>query len=333
MTSSLPVLEKSLKNTHESLKRTIEESNLSTDEDFRVTQRIIEQDLAAIFKKDQEVQAKFTDGKANYIQVQLELREAKHNIEILKKALDKERQRVKELEESFEEREKQKLKDQKREFEAIIERNLQFIDQLVKDKKELNDQCTQLAEKFKELEETFSKQVLDLKEKHSRELKNSKEQWAAAEKLRKEKWVQEKTSEIKEITIRGLEPEIDRIMNKNKQEVKQMQQKHQEELIALREQLFQEYEEKMKAYKEKLARENEFELQRERDAAKQRWQEALGDLERKNFEEQERIRKNYERQFEYLQEQRNKDLERAEERIQRLKEDHKREIERLKEEK
>lgn len=289
--------------------------------------------MAAIFKKDQEVQAKFTDGKANYIQVQLELREAKHNIEILKKALDKERQRVKELEESFEEREKQKLKDQKREFEAIIERNLQFIDQLVKDKKELNDQCTQLAEKFKELEETFSKQVLDLKEKHSRELKNSKEQWAAAEKLRKEKWVQEKTSEIKEITIRGLEPEIDRIMNKNKQEVKQMQQKHQEELIALREQLFQEYEEKMKAYKEKLARENEFELQRERDAAKQRWQEALGDLERKNFEEQERIRKNYERQFEYLQEQRNKDLERAEERIQRLKEDHKREIERLKEEK
>ena len=39
----------------------------------------------------------------------------------------------------------------------------------------------------------------------------------AAEKLRREKWVEAKQKEIKELTVKGLEPEIARLIARHKQ--------------------------------------------------------------------------------------------------------------------
>ena len=49
---------------------------------------------------------------------------------------------------------------------------------------------------------------LKREEAYGRELKRQKEMWGQAEKARREQWVADKTKEIKEATVRGLEPNI-----------------------------------------------------------------------------------------------------------------------------
>lgn len=54
------------------------------------------------------------------------------------------------------------------------------------------------------------------------EIRKLKDMQAAAEKLRREKWIEEKTKKIKEMTVKGLEPEIQRLIAKHKEEVRKM---------------------------------------------------------------------------------------------------------------
>ena len=53
-------------------------------------------------------------------------------------------------------------------------------------------------------------------------MKKQKEVLEAAEKLRREKWIQEKTEQIKEMTVKGLEPDIQRLIAKHKAEIKKL---------------------------------------------------------------------------------------------------------------
>jgi hypothetical protein len=47
-----------------------------------------------------------------------------------------------------------------------------------------------------------------VKDEHARELKASKDSWATMEKERRDKWEKKKEGEIRERTIKGMEPEI-----------------------------------------------------------------------------------------------------------------------------
>lgn len=51
-----------------------------------------------------------------------------------------------------------------------------------------------------------------MEEQHNRELKNQKDMWHAAEKIKRDKWITDKTKSIKDQTIKGLEPEIQRML-------------------------------------------------------------------------------------------------------------------------
>ena len=52
------------------------------------------------------------------------------------------------------------------------------------------------------------------------ELKKNRDAWVAAEKVRKEKWERDKVQEIRAQTVKGLEPEIQRIVERNKDELR-----------------------------------------------------------------------------------------------------------------
>jgi hypothetical protein len=47
---------------------------------------------------------------------------------------------------------------------------------------------------------------------------------AVSEKIRRDTWMQEKSREIKEMTVKGLQPEIERLLTKHKKELQRMEE-------------------------------------------------------------------------------------------------------------
>ena len=62
--------------------------------------------------------------------------------------------------------------------------------------------------------------------RHATELAKQKQVAAAADKLRRERWRAEETQRIKEVTVKGLEPEIQRIIAKGKAEIQKLKALH-----------------------------------------------------------------------------------------------------------
>ena len=77
-------------------------------------------------------------------------------------------------------------------------------------------------EQLKKMETKFAQKTEEMKKGHAVEMQKAKELFQAAEKMRREKWVEEKTKKIKEITVRGLEPEIQKLIARHKAEVKKV---------------------------------------------------------------------------------------------------------------
>ena len=282
--------------------------------------------------KENEGASNLVQSHAVYQRMKTELDEANKTIENLRKQLEKEKIRNKELEIIYEHREEKKLKEQKDELEGIIDRHLKFIDQLVNDKKELSDRCEALMNDLSEIDVKHQKVIAEIKEKNMKELKNCKDAWFAAEKQKKEKWIAEKTAEIKEMTIKGLEPEIERMLSKSKQEVKKLEEKHKQELSELRDELFQEYETKLKLYKEKLLKENDEALLREREFMNNRLKEQYDNLERKYSDDRMQLKRNHDQQIEFLETEKRAETERHMAKLKALQEEHLAELRRVREE-
>jgi 5-azacytidine-induced protein 1 len=93
---------------------------------------------------------------------------------------------------------------------------------LLADKDSLSAKCTSLANEVQGLEARNEAAIAALKDGFVAELKRQKEAWAAAEKIKRESWAEEKTREVKELTIKGLEPEIQRLMAKHKGDMRKV---------------------------------------------------------------------------------------------------------------
>ena len=273
-----------------------------------------------------------SESRSSMLTNKIELEEANKTIESLKKIIEREKAKNRELESQFEQREEKKLKEQKEELEETIQRHLSFIDQLVNDKRELGDQCEKLMGELAEQEGKHNRQMADIKEKYQREIKGGKDLWMAAEKVKRDKWIQEKTSEIKEMTIKGLEPELERIMTRSKQDIKKIEDKHQKELAEVREELYADYEIKLRQYKEKLLRDNDDALAREREYLSAKTKEQYDRIEDKYLEDRERVKKNYETQIDNVENERKREKEAFDEKIKSLQDENLKEIRRIKEE-
>jgi 5-azacytidine-induced protein 1 len=96
-----------------------------------------------------------------------------------------------------------------------------------------------------------------------------------------------KRKKNKELTVRGLEPEIQKLIGKHKAELAKMKTIHEAELLAAGERAAQRYVRMTEDLRDQLEREKESAIARERDLAREKYEKGLRD-EEKSFVEQRR---------------------------------------------
>ncbi len=178
-----------------------------------------------------------------------------------------------------------RLEKQKAEFETALERQLNFIGQLVKDKQEMTELCEQVKARAKVEEAKWAKKLTELDKKQKHEMKRNKEAWTAAEKLRREKWEKEKLQDIKQMTTKALEPQLAAMVQNYKQQLQELETsltaKHREEKARMS----ADYEARLDELKAQVRSSMEQAVQRERTAGEGRVESQCEDI-RKLYEEQ-----------------------------------------------
>ncbi|CAK7289977.1 Centrosomal protein of 131 kDa [Vulpes lagopus] len=207
------------------------------------------------------------------MRLKLEVEEKKQAVGLLQRALVQQRdltiRRVKETEKEL----GRQLRQQRDHYEATIQRHLSFIDQLIEDKKALAERCEAVVAELKQRDQRRKDREAQVQEQHELEIKKLKELMSATEKVRREKWINEKTRKIKEITVRGLEPEIQKLIARHKQEVKKLKSLHEAELLQADARAAQRCARQVEELREQLEREKEALGQQERERAQQRFEQ------------------------------------------------------------
>ncbi|KAM8729300.1 centrosomal protein of 131 kDa isoform 1-T1 [Acanthopagrus schlegelii] len=233
----------------------------------------------------EQVSATAAEVTSSMMRIKLELEEKKRTVNMLQTALAQQREltmrHVKETEKEL----NRNFQLQKEQYEATIQRHLTFIDQLINDKKALSERCEGVVGELKQVDQKYTKKIAQMQEQHEmvwqilgplcEEIKKLKELMSATEKIRREKWIDEKTKKIKEITVKGLEPEIQKLISKHKQELKKLRTLHEAELLQADDRAAQRYVRQCEELRQQLEREKEEQCQRERELAKQRYEKQL----------------------------------------------------------
>ncbi|KAK9731361.1 hypothetical protein QE152_g13702 [Popillia japonica] len=221
------------------------------------------------------------------IDLNLRLKDKSSSIKLLQDELSAARDQVLNLTKQSEDITKQKMKVQKDEHEAIVKRHQKFIDQLINDKKTLNQQCESLIAEIKMLEDRYNSNMKALEHKHQVELKKVKEMHMAGEKIRRERWIDTKTQKIKELTVKSLEPELQSMTLRHQQEITDLRALHTKELEDLELKAARKTQQQCEALRQQLTEEREKALAHEREIVRQRY-EKLVETEEKGYQEQRR---------------------------------------------
>uniref|UniRef100_A0A1A7W7T6 5-azacytidine induced 1 n=1 Tax=Iconisemion striatum TaxID=60296 RepID=A0A1A7W7T6_9TELE len=233
----------------------------------------------------EQASATAAEVSGSMMRLKLELEEKKRTISMLQAALAQQKdlmaRHLKETEKEL----SNNFQLQKEQYEAAIQRHLTFIDQLINDKKALSERCEGVVTELKQVDQKYTKKIVQMQQQHEmvwqilgplcEEIKKLKDLMSATEKIRREKWIDEKTKKIKDITIKGLEPEIQKLISKHKQELKKLRTLHEAELLQADERAAQRYVHQSEELRQQLEKEKEEQCQRERDLAKQRYEKQL----------------------------------------------------------
>ncbi|XP_058829093.1 centrosomal protein of 131 kDa [Topomyia yanbarensis] len=190
-----------------------------------------------------------------------------------------------------------KLKEQKKHYEDIIGRHQEFIDQLIKDKSGLCEKVTQLTRRIESQNQIWEHRL-------KTELERAKDTALAAEKIRREKWVRENTKKIKELTVKGLELEINKMTATHQKDVAELKRQHKDEMMCAISELKLQYEQKEADIRQSLQKDRDAFIERERQSLLERFDKQVSE-ERSIFEQQ---RQHLLNEFEIEKERNLKDL-------------------------
>mmetsp|Transcript_11985 Transcript_11985/g.21211 ORF Transcript_11985/g.21211 Transcript_11985/m.21211 type:complete len:937 (+) Transcript_11985:67-2877(+) len=217
--------------------------------------------------------------------LEVEVRDKKQIIESLKRALAETKEHEKRAVESVDKDWEDKQQKQKAHYEAGLERHLRLVDRLLNDKTELTKRCELFAEELKAVERKFQMKVEELDEQASKVLSKNKQNWIATERLKREAWEKEKVKEIKEMTIKGLQPEVERILADKKQDKIKMEERHREALEEQRRELMELAQQQVREVREQKLRDQEEALDRERENHRRKMRDEFDRFQRELQEE------------------------------------------------
>ncbi|XP_039937400.1 centrosomal protein of 131 kDa [Hirundo rustica] len=242
---------------------------------------LLEEELAHV----EQVSAVATEVTSSMMRLKLEVEEKKRAISLLQTALAQQRELTDRHVKQTEKELSHQLRLQREQYEAAIQRHLAFIDQLLDDKKVLSEKCEAVVAELKQVDHKYGQKISQMQEQHElvwrtlgpfcEEIKKLKELMSATEKVRREKWIEEKTKKIKEITVKGLEPEIQKLVAKHREDIRQLKLLHEAELLRSDERAAQRYGRQAQELRGLLEREKEEQSQRERERARQRCEQQL----------------------------------------------------------
>ncbi|NXR43858.1 CP131 protein, partial [Hippolais icterina] len=232
---------------------------------------LLEEELAHV----EQVSAVATEVTSSMMRLKLEVEEKKRAISLLQTALTQQRELTDRHIKQTEKELSHQLRLQREQYEAAIQRHLAFIDQLLNDKKVLSEKCEAVVAELKQVDHKYGQKITQMQEQHELEIKKLKELMSATEKVRREKWIEEKTKKIKEITVKGLEPEIQKLVAKHREDIRQLKLLHEAELLQSDERAAQRYGRQAQELRGLLEREKEELSQRERERARQRCEQQL----------------------------------------------------------
>ncbi|NWV54792.1 CP131 protein, partial [Daphoenositta chrysoptera] len=232
---------------------------------------LLEEELAHV----EQVSAVATEVTSSVMRLKLEVEEKKRAISLLQTALTQQRELTDRHVKQTEKELGHQLRLQREQYEAAIQRHLAFIDQLLDDKKVLSEKCEAVVAELKQVDHKYGQKINQMQEQHELEIKKLKELMSATEKVRREKWIEEKTKKIKEITVKGLEPEIQKLIAKHHEDIRQLKLLHEAELLRSDERAAQHYGRQAQELRGLLEREKEEQSQRERERARQRCEQQL----------------------------------------------------------
>ncbi|XP_012162496.1 centrosomal protein of 131 kDa [Ceratitis capitata] len=171
-----------------------------------------------------------------------------------------------------------RMREQKKHYETIVKRHQGFIEQLLKDKGSLCEKVAALTRRLESQNQAWEHKL-------ESEVTRVKETTLAGEKIRRERWVRENTKKIKELTVKGLEAEINRMTCNHQREINELKQAHQQQLLDSLEEARIKHEQIENSIRESCAQDRESIIEKERLAIRERFERQLEE-ERKCFDEQ-----------------------------------------------
>ncbi|XP_023296263.2 centrosomal protein of 131 kDa isoform X1 [Lucilia cuprina] len=171
-----------------------------------------------------------------------------------------------------------RMKEQKKHYEAIVKRHQGFIEQLLKDKGSLCEKVAALTRRLESQNQAWEHKL-------ETEITRVKENTMAGEKIRRERWVRENTKKIKELTVKGLEAEINKMNCNHQKEITELKRAHQQQLLDALEEERLKHEQIEKTIRESCAQDRESIISKERNAIRERFERQLEE-ERNSFDEQ-----------------------------------------------
>ena len=180
--------------------------------------------------------------------LELERDEQAKNLETVKYLRQKERYEQDQRLKAAETQGSEQAENIKAAMALRLEKQMSMIEDLLEDKKQLGAKIETMVEQQHQVE----KNRRGDEGRFALELKKNKDAWEASEKVRREKWEKDKTAEVRAQTVKGLEPEIQKIVQRNKEELKKAHDMYQRDIRDRRDNNADEYEKKVQEVKARL---------------------------------------------------------------------------------